>query len=365
MKILKYFKLTHYFGGYATLVYSMLDLGYKPNSNTKIEIKISGEFWPRENMLGVIDGNGNMFYISPSYDYGTKVMTVAVAFGSQTKSTTCTVADTSAITTMTLSKDGFKSSNLGLDLRFDNDVEPFTMTNTLYIASVHTADGGFNMSHMGTTYLHGVKIYENNKLVKSYVPCDWGESSEGAVWYNGTGLYERIDGAIYRPLLIERFYWFDSGPTLYNLDITCKIDWNSSDYLPYTDYNRIKLNIDKVHTACLDVYPDADYGLYVSMAADKGIGDFYYADEFNLFVDNTKILADASGYTFIGDIRDFVCNGQFINYDELNILEKNILNICIKINEGGDVGNTYSHLQEYTHSQLHAYTHNQLKTEVL
>ena len=105
--------------------------------------------------------------------------------------------------------------------------------------------------------------------------------------------------------------------------ITPKTDWNSSDFINYTDYNRIINNLNYVRTQAAKLgfnYPD-----WTSMIAAIGYASLTHADDWNKIVHNynyfQNIFSDFE--PLIKD--DYVANGRTINYEELNIIESGTL----------------------------------------
>jgi len=103
--------------------------------------------------------------------------------------------------------------------------------------------------------------------------------------------------------------------------VTPKIDWKATDYFNIQDYNRIKNNLNHIRSMALALYP---YFTYADMGTDKTYSDYFYADEINKFETN---LEDINTHTFprdIGESVTFYDNQPFIDYVELNRIEKGI-----------------------------------------
>lgn len=101
-----------------------------------------------------------------------------------------------------------------------------------------------------------------------------------------------------------------------------KTNWKETDYFNIEDYNRIKNNLDHIREMALELYSNIPYE---EMGEDKTTyTDYYYADEINLFESN---LENINLHTFprnIGETVAFYDNQPFIDYEELNRIEKAI-----------------------------------------
>ena len=98
-----------------------------------------------------------------------------------------------------------------------------------------------------------------------------------------------------------------------------KTDWRSGDAVIWTDYNRIKNNIEylkqRAESLCGPVSG------YQNMGIDKTYTDFYYADEFNAFENNIAQINSVVYPQDIGTKQTFYDNGAFISSVEMNRLE--------------------------------------------
>ncbi len=98
-----------------------------------------------------------------------------------------------------------------------------------------------------------------------------------------------------------------------------KTDWKSGDAVVWTDYNRIKNNIEYLYEQTnLIIAPVINYE---DMGPDKSYEDFYYADEFNKFENNLDRINDTVFPQDIGVKQTFYDNGAFISSAEINRLE--------------------------------------------
>ena len=104
--------------------------------------------------------------------------------------------------------------------------------------------------------------------------------------------------------------------------ITPKTDWVGTDYINFTDYNRICNNLNWVKDEANELgfsYPGWEV---MTLATDYS--DNPYADMWNSVVDNYNLLDDI--YPNFEPIEDvFSVNGYYIAYGTLNTLERNIL----------------------------------------
>lgn len=103
---------------------------------------------------------------------------------------------------------------------------------------------------------------------------------------------------------------------------TPKTDWKitiingkySGDYFNYTDYNRIKGNIEYLAQIPL---PNVDID---DMGTDKGVGDMIHSREFNAFERNLDLIGKAVGYPYL-DYPAFADNGNTPTFEDLNQIE--------------------------------------------
>lgn len=100
-----------------------------------------------------------------------------------------------------------------------------------------------------------------------------------------------------------------------------KIDWDISSRFDMRDYNRIKNNLDYLKELFLALFPSITWQ---NMGADKGYTDYPYADDINRFEDNLDTLNKSFIILEIGDKKTFYENQPFIDFNELNRIEKGI-----------------------------------------
>lgn len=106
---------------------------------------------------------------------------------------------------------------------------------------------------------------------------------------------------------------------------TPKTDWKSTDRFNISDYNRIKGNLEYLHEFAEELYlpfSTEDMG-----DNKESYADYFYADEFNLFEDNLKILNQNIFTQNFGIAQKFYDNGPFIQYGELNRIESATLSM--------------------------------------
>ena len=103
-----------------------------------------------------------------------------------------------------------------------------------------------------------------------------------------------------------------------------KTDWKETDRLNVEDYNRIKNNMEYLHGLGTELYPSFLIG---ELGDDKEITGHYYAREFNALEDCLETINEMTFPMDYGDKQVFADNGPFIDYEELNRLERAILNI--------------------------------------
>ena len=117
---------------------------------------------------------------------------------------------------------------------------------------------------------------------------------------------------------------------------TPKTDWYGAtaggvytgDRFNYTDYNRIKNNLIYLHDLAITLYDDFDIE---DVGDDKTVADYPYADEINAIEQNLETINKNTLSQSYGDTKTYTANDAFINYTELNRLEKATLDLYDKI----------------------------------
>ena len=104
--------------------------------------------------------------------------------------------------------------------------------------------------------------------------------------------------------------------------ITPKTDWVETDYINFTDYNRICNNLNWVKDEAIEL--GFNYPEWAVMTLAEDYSSIPYADMFNTMISNYNQLNDI--YPVFEPIEDvFVANGYTITYGTLNTLEQTIL----------------------------------------
>lgn len=115
--------------------------------------------------------------------------------------------------------------------------------------------------------------------------------------------------------------------------ITPKTDWQIrkdadgkyiGDYFETEDYNRIKNNIQFLRNFALKLYPAFEIA---DMGEDRNEEDYLYADEMNLLEENLKKIAAGTFKPDYGEAPVFADNEAYIDYEELNRIERAMLNL--------------------------------------
>lgn len=107
-----------------------------------------------------------------------------------------------------------------------------------------------------------------------------------------------------------------------------KVDWVKTDYINYTDYNRIKNNIEYLRELALKLYSDFSFS---DMGNDKpGYSAFPYADEFNLIEKNLKSIRDNTYKFYSTEPKTWYENKPTPTYEDLNRIES----ACLKLYQG-------------------------------
>jgi hypothetical protein len=110
---------------------------------------------------------------------------------------------------------------------------------------------------------------------------------------------------------------------------TPKTDWKwtselEGDFFGHGDYNRIKNNIDHLHTMACGLYTPFTIS---DMGSDKTVSDYPYADEINALADNIEIISQKAYPVDVGEKTVYADNGVFIGYADLNRIEGACLEI--------------------------------------
>lgn len=98
-----------------------------------------------------------------------------------------------------------------------------------------------------------------------------------------------------------------------------KTDWQENNYFNPEDYNRIKNNLIIIRQLAVEAW---SYFEIEEMGEDKTYSDYYYADEINRFEDNIEKIREHTLPFQTGDRQVFYENQPFIDWKELNRIEK-------------------------------------------
>lgn len=99
-----------------------------------------------------------------------------------------------------------------------------------------------------------------------------------------------------------------------------KTDWQPGDWFNVQDYNRIKNNLDEIRLQALILWPDFSWD---ELGADKSYEDYgFYADEINRFESNVENIRNGTYPFETGKQQAYYDNQPFIDWQELNRIEK-------------------------------------------
>ena len=111
--------------------------------------------------------------------------------------------------------------------------------------------------------------------------------------------------------------------------ITPKTDWEATDPITPTDYNRIKNNLVYINDLFNHMY---DNPYTFNPGADIGEKEFFKASKFNMFEDCVEHLQRSGRIYTFGERSYYYDNGHLPNYTQLNRLEK-----CIEAYANTDI----------------------------
>ena len=111
-----------------------------------------------------------------------------------------------------------------------------------------------------------------------------------------------------------------------------KTEWSANyidgvyegDYFNVEDYNRIKNNLNHLNTLAQVLYPKFSIA---DMGADKQVGDYFYADEINVFEDNLRTINANTVNLNIGNTPRYLPDEGIMTFSDLNRLEGEILRL--------------------------------------
>lgn len=116
-----------------------------------------------------------------------------------------------------------------------------------------------------------------------------------------------------------------------------KTDWHSSvdsdgnyigDRFNASDFNRIKNNLEFLRELAVTMYRTFDIH---DIGIDKTPRDYVYADEINRLEENLNTINNRSVRASYGNTPTFRDNGLFIDYKELNRIERAIQDMYDKL----------------------------------
>lgn len=122
---------------------------------------------------------------------------------------------------------------------------------------------------------------------------------------------------------------------------TPKTDWYgemvdgvyTGDRFNATDFNRIKNNLNYLRDLAITMY--AEFSI-ISVGADKGVADYFYADEINQLEQNLVTINTHTLNGSYGTPPTYSANGKTMNYTELNRLESAMLDLYDKLTNQHD-----------------------------
>lgn len=99
-----------------------------------------------------------------------------------------------------------------------------------------------------------------------------------------------------------------------------KTDWATTDFINYTDYERIRNNIGYIYQMASELY----YGMddLATMATKTGYSAYPYASEWNALESNLHMIFNSiNTVSTIGEQKTFYTNGTSLDATELNRIE--------------------------------------------
>lgn len=106
--------------------------------------------------------------------------------------------------------------------------------------------------------------------------------------------------------------------------ITPKTDWVKTDSFTYTDYNRIKNNLTYLNDLFNSLAPDK--AIEFDFGEDYTYANNYDVDIFNMFEECLQSFTRIGSDVNIGEFKVHRGNSQFLDYDDLNRIEKCCVN---------------------------------------
>lgn len=104
---------------------------------------------------------------------------------------------------------------------------------------------------------------------------------------------------------------------------TPKTNWVSEDYININDYNRILNNLLYISAEMLSKYYIIPESFYDIINEEVTYNDYPTADKWNMIENKLEELNNITGGILnIGDKKTFYPGGSYIDYNELNRIEK-------------------------------------------
>lgn len=108
-----------------------------------------------------------------------------------------------------------------------------------------------------------------------------------------------------------------------------KTDWVRTDDIKYSDYNRIKNNIEYLRKLSLELFPDFPFE---DMGDDKINSDYPFADEYNALEDNLESLRQNTFLFDDSNAKEWYDNMPTLTYEDFNRIES----ACLSFKNGFD-----------------------------
>ena len=115
------------------------------------------------------------------------------------------------------------------------------------------------------------------------------------------------------------------GYTGDNMWFEPKTNWKETDRFNIDDFNRIKANIQFLHSTAARL--NKDFAIISMGENPDGYLSYWNVEDFNAFEKNIELINSVMYPSDIGTSQSFFENGPFIKWDELNRIE----NACLKM----------------------------------
>lgn len=114
--------------------------------------------------------------------------------------------------------------------------------------------------------------------------------------------------------------------------IEAKTDWTSSDKFNISDYNRIHGNLNLIKDTIERIYKQIETEDMEEKIPDGSYTSYWDVNYFNAFEKNVATMEKALGTNWTGFSKTFYPNGVFIDWQELNRIEKSIADMVERLN---------------------------------